>query len=355
MEILQSNASLKGQDGIYQISVGGHKRKVYCDMTTDSGGWTAIQMRQNGSTEFNQTWNSYKNGFGEPPNDYWIGNDVIHILTNTSNHEFRVDISKRNDSNVHVLYSIFHIGDETSKYKITVSGYTGTARNRLVNNTGMLFSTYDQDNDINHGKSCASENGGGWWYWDCKPSGLNRKSMQFHICRSPSQTICTKSNGTLMMIRPKQCVKALRSGDIVAAEKIREAPTARDAKFIGNKVVPSDSWLKTREQAMEEILYKKAAQVEHFGKALDNAPKNSIFAETTYDNFWGTGLDKVQTEHTSPSEWPGQNIMGSILQRIASHTKKTGKLGKQAPTKRLRTSALNQTPNENSSFDYPSI
>ncbi|XP_062601257.1 angiopoietin-2-like, partial [Saccostrea cucullata] len=39
-EILKIFPSLKGRDGIYRISVGSGIKTVYCDMTTDRGGWT---------------------------------------------------------------------------------------------------------------------------------------------------------------------------------------------------------------------------------------------------------------------------------------------------------------------------
>jgi hypothetical protein len=30
----------KGQDGVYTITVGKEQKSVFCDMTTDNGGWT---------------------------------------------------------------------------------------------------------------------------------------------------------------------------------------------------------------------------------------------------------------------------------------------------------------------------
>ncbi|XP_056003559.1 ficolin-3-like [Ostrea edulis] len=216
MEILQSNISLVGQDGIYQISVGGHERKVYCDMTTDGGGWTAIQRRQDGSTDFNQTWDNYKNGFGEPPKDYWIGNDIINILTNTDNYELRVDITSFVDKTAYALYSTFRIGNESSKYIITVSGYTGTAGDGLRNKSGKLFSTYDHDNDRDDNRNCGAENYGGWWYSYCITSNLNGKfanRLQFgyhYAVWTPwTQNVAMPYRDdaalkkTMMMIRPK--------------------------------------------------------------------------------------------------------------------------------------------------------
>ena len=38
---------------------------VFCDQTTDGGGWTVFQKRLNGSVDFYRYWNDYKRGFGD--------------------------------------------------------------------------------------------------------------------------------------------------------------------------------------------------------------------------------------------------------------------------------------------------
>ena len=67
---------------------------VFCDQTTDGGGWTVFQKRLNGSVDFYRYWNDYKRGFGDLNSEFWLGLDKIHRLTSYNNNTLRVDLEE---------------------------------------------------------------------------------------------------------------------------------------------------------------------------------------------------------------------------------------------------------------------
>ena len=70
----------------------GNAMQVLCDMTTNGGGWTVFQRRLNGSVDFYRDWSSYKNGFGDLHDEFWLGNDNLHRLTAAGSVSLRVDL-----------------------------------------------------------------------------------------------------------------------------------------------------------------------------------------------------------------------------------------------------------------------
>ncbi|XP_078339827.1 microfibril-associated glycoprotein 4-like [Crassostrea virginica] len=207
--ILKIHSNTSGQDGVYTIHPNkATGRNVFCDMTTDGGGWTVIQNRVDGSTDFYRTWNEYKEGFGDPSYNYWIGNDVLHLLTKNEPKKLRVELQRFSGERGYAEYSTFAVGDESSKYQLTVSGFEGNIGDSLLYHNGMKFSTRDQDNDKYSGGSCSQVSHGAWWYKGCHYSNLNGKYMDTATNDYKSNSWYYWKNNyeslqiTRMMIRP---------------------------------------------------------------------------------------------------------------------------------------------------------
>ena len=153
---------------------------VYCDMETDGGGWTVFQRRKDGSVDFNREWNDYERGFGNLIGDYWLGLAPLHQLLQLNGaNELRIDLKDYSGNSAYAKYSSVNVGDSTSKYRLSVSGYSGTAGDAITesglsarNVNGMKFSTKDQDNDRT-GNHCAALLKGGWWFNACHRAFLN--------------------------------------------------------------------------------------------------------------------------------------------------------------------------------------
>ena len=168
------NASDQGQNisGVYTIQPDSQPAfQVYCDMTTDGGGWTVFQRRMDGSVDFYRNWTDYQHGFGNLSGEFWLGLDKIHRLTTTAT-ELRVDMQDFEGNSTYAKYTNFSVGDSASKYILSVSGYSGTAGDSLRVHNRYRFSTRDQDNDA-YGSNCAQVFKGAWWYNWCHRSNLN--------------------------------------------------------------------------------------------------------------------------------------------------------------------------------------
>ena len=113
----------------------------------------------------------------------------------------------------------------------------------------------------------------------------------------------------------------MRSGDLYRAELVMSADTALDAKKIGNQVLPSDQWFDTRDDVMRSILEAKLAQCKDFSEALSKSNKNTAFVESTYDSYWGSGLDRKGTLNTESSRWPGKNELGRLYVEMARYVR----------------------------------
>ncbi|NWJ01701.1 ANGP2 protein, partial [Crypturellus undulatus] len=207
--------------------------QAFCDMETDRGGWTVMQLRANGSVSFQRTWKEYKQvcaavparppgppldpahraapqGFGEPAGEHWLGNEAVHLLTSRAPYALRVELLDWEGTQALAHYERFQLGSERQLYRLALQGYSGTAgQQSAMALQGANFSTRDADHD-NCLCKCAQMLSGGWWFDACGLSNLNgvyyparhnaRKlnGIRWHRFQGPSYSL----KGTRMLIRP---------------------------------------------------------------------------------------------------------------------------------------------------------
>uniref|UniRef100_A0A8C2ZJT2 Tenascin Ca n=1 Tax=Cyclopterus lumpus TaxID=8103 RepID=A0A8C2ZJT2_CYCLU len=162
--------------GLYTVYVGGEERQpiqVYCDMTTDGGGWMVFLRRQNGKLEFFRNWKNYTAGFGNMNDEFWLGLSNLHKITNSGHYELRVDMRDSGES-AYAQYDKLTIAEPKTRYKIYVGAYSGTAGDSMTYHQGRPFSTFDNDNDIAV-TNCALSYKGAFWYKNCHRVNLMGK------------------------------------------------------------------------------------------------------------------------------------------------------------------------------------
>ena len=98
---------------------------MFCDQTTDGGGWRVFPKRTGGSVDFYPDWDDYKNGFGDLNGEFWLGLDKIYRLTNSDTFKLRVDLEEWPGETRFAEYTPFAISNEANKYKLSVGSYSG--------------------------------------------------------------------------------------------------------------------------------------------------------------------------------------------------------------------------------------
>ncbi|CAC5396824.1 Angiopoietin-4,Angiopoietin-1,Ficolin-2,Tenascin-R,Tenascin,Fibrinogen C domain-containing protein 1-B,Fibrinogen C domain-containing protein 1 [Mytilus coruscus] len=170
-----SDLPMNSKSGVYVVST---NITVFCDMDSDSGGWTVIQHRFNGMQTFEKNWHEYKTGFGDVSGEFWLGNDNLHAILSQRKYKMRVDLEYLDGNTALAVYSGFNVGNESTGYKLSISGYSGTAgdgmtdiyRNSL---NGMNFSTADRNQDMSDTQDCAELKRSGWWHRNCATGNVN--------------------------------------------------------------------------------------------------------------------------------------------------------------------------------------
>ena len=181
---------------------GGHftTANVYCDMSTDSGGWVVIQRNKKDSlVNFNKNWTEYEEGFGDLNKEFWYGLAAISCLTQRGQWEMRVDYQFNNGTWSYLHYNQFSVGNASEEYPLTVGWFTGVGtdwfNDKSYPHNGMKFSTPDNDNDKRSG-NCAASFQSGWWHNNCYRININHQPPYVRGSVLFSE----------MKIRPKDCI-----------------------------------------------------------------------------------------------------------------------------------------------------
>ncbi|KFD52058.1 hypothetical protein M514_07040 [Trichuris suis] len=180
------------KDGVYVVNrtnCNGDncKRKLYCDMTTQGGGWTVIQRRQNGRVSFQRPWAGYKNGFGSYDHEFWLGNDIISELTNTPNrtYELLIQMVGNDGQSSTVKYNRFRIEPEDQFYRLRLGDMVEGSVDSLRVSRDAPFGTYDRQKDGKAAVTCGAWFRSGWWYNNQCALGGNLNVPFRPVAKSP--------------------------------------------------------------------------------------------------------------------------------------------------------------------------
>ncbi|XP_023191530.1 tenascin-N isoform X1 [Xiphophorus maculatus] len=210
--------------GVYTVYINNNQSKpiqVYCDMTTDGGGWLVLQRRNTGNLDFMKRWRQYIAGFGNLTEEFWIGLDKIHELTNTpTQYEIRFDLGLGSER-AHAVYDNFKIAPVRQRFKLTIGKYRGTAGDAMTYHQGQPWTTIDSDNDLAL-TNCAMTHKGAWWYANCHLANLNGKwgdnAHSVGVNWEPWKGHLTSLDFTEMKIRPVGALSSRKRRSLMARE-----------------------------------------------------------------------------------------------------------------------------------------
>ncbi len=180
------------EDGIYTIDPDGDDGvqepfRVYCDLTTDGGGWTLVWSNLRGGTHKPVTNLGWEMAISTEPRfngtlgpdleafNYYLGLEHWERLGDEIRYDWANDYGSPIDQR---FYADYDLDAEGGEYNLQLTNY----REKIGNTTaglwsyhnGSPFSTYDHDNDAVDGGNCATfYTNTPWWYRSCWSGSIN--------------------------------------------------------------------------------------------------------------------------------------------------------------------------------------
>ncbi|XP_029375670.1 angiopoietin-related protein 5 [Echeneis naucrates] len=165
--------------------------EVFCEMDYMGGGWTVMQRRNDGLTDFKRPWADYIDGFGNLAGEHWLGLRKVFHIVNQKDTRFQIHVAlvSQDDITSYASYDDFRLDNETQFFSIHLGRYAGSAGDAFrgydqeQNQDTAPFSASDVDNDgCNPScsmdsrvvESCSTQhNHTGWWFNQCGLANLN--------------------------------------------------------------------------------------------------------------------------------------------------------------------------------------
>ena len=152
-------------------------KSVSHDIPYCAAGWLVIQRRMDGSVNFYRAWSDYRQGFGNPSGEFWIGLKTMHSLTQSRTYKLRIDLEDFEGNTRYAEYSTFAISDEAHGYTLSIGTYSGTAGDALTRHNNRPFLTKDH-RGTGSSAPCPVRYKGAWWYRYCHHSNLNGQYLR---------------------------------------------------------------------------------------------------------------------------------------------------------------------------------
>ena len=148
---------------------------------------------------------------------------------------------------------------------------------------------------------------------------------------------------------------ATEFGQPQLATDIKNCIHAGEAKKLSKLIATDDerfTWESNNIEVMKTLLQAKANQCEQFRACLlEN--QGTTLAEATPSRLWGTGYSPYITEHSSPSFWLAQNMLGVLLTELTQTLVNDGHIKQVTSTENDVQTEQNECENSVNHLDSP--